>query len=163
MNTTVGKTIYFTNASDTKGKPAQWFEWDFGDGNKDSTNWDTTHVYNAVGAYTAKLIVQTECGTCFPYTEQINVYDEGGITCETGGCDLLLATDVNNDGAISQTEYDVAMDDVSLTQEQKDFIHTGKINDMCVGCYGDGRAAGISPLMIAAAAVLVGAFIFMQE
>lgn len=163
MDTIVGKTIHFTNTSDMRGKPAEWFEWDFGDGNIDNTNWDTTHIYNVVGTYIAGLSVHTECGTCTQYTREINVHDDGYLTCDTGGCELLLATDVDNDGTILQSEYDTAMADALLTQEQKDFIQVGTINDVCPGCYGDGRIAGVDPAMIVAAAIIVGAFIFTQE
>lgn len=135
MDAIVGQNIRFTNTSDLKGKPVLWFEWDFGDGTTDNTSWNAMHSYSAVGTYTAQLIVQTECGTCTPCAETIYVTVPVVITCETGGCDLLLSCDTDNDGAISQLEYNDAINDPTLTFEQKQFIQVGDINTQCPGCY----------------------------
>jgi len=82
MDTTTGRNLSFVNTSNLQGYPIEWFEWDFGDGNKDSTNWDTVYAYSVPGTYNAKLTVTTECGTCTPFTETINVTGE-----ETVGVD----------------------------------------------------------------------------
>jgi hypothetical protein len=46
-----------------------------------------------------------------------------------------LSCDTDNDGVISQSEYNVAINDPALTYEQKQFIQIGDINDQCPGCY----------------------------
>lgn len=135
MDAIVGQNIRFTNTSDLKGKPVTWFEWDFGDGTTDNASWNTSHAYAVVGTYVTTLTVETECGTCIPCAETIYVTEPVVITCETGGCDLLLSCDIDNDGVISQSEYNDAINDPALTYAQKQFVQVGDINDQCPGCY----------------------------
>lgn len=80
MDAIVNQNISFTNTSNLYEEPLERFEWDFGDGTTDDTNWNTQHSYSSQGTYTAKLTVYT-CGQCIPYTTQVNVYEEqvGGI------------------------------------------------------------------------------------
>ena len=86
MDAITGENLHFTNTSDLQGYPVESFEWDFGDGNKDFDNWDTDHAYSVPGTYTVTLTVTTECGTCTPSTETVNVHD----TEPAGGIDPLL-------------------------------------------------------------------------
>ena len=87
MDAIVNKNINFTNTSNLYGESLDRFEWDFGDGTTDTSNWDTTHSYSNPGTYTVKLTVYT-CGQCTPQTEEINIYEEGDDI--VGGIDPLM-------------------------------------------------------------------------
>ena len=167
MNARIYQPIRFTNTSDIKGEPIVWFEWDFGDGNTDTNAWNTVHSYSSAGTYIAKITVQTTCGQCTPYTETINIYDEGEITCELDGCNLLLTYDTDKDGIISDDEMLVATADYNngiISEAEYNFMQdgydAGSIEDMCPGCVHDD---GVDPFAILAAAALVGAYVITQR
>ena len=166
MDVIISQQIRFTNTSDLKEDVLQWFEWDFGDGDTDDTNWDTIHSYETAGTYIAKLTVNTSCGTCVPCTETINVYSDEEITCELGGCDLLLYYDTDKDGIISPDELSVATSDYNigtLSEAEYNFIQdgydAGSIVNRCPGCVhrepvgGGSLFAILAALAIAALAI----------
>lgn len=105
MNAITNQQITFTNTADLKGEPLQWFEWDFGDGITDTSNWNTTHTYTAVGTYTAKLTVQTRCGKCTPSTETMHITETPLPTDEIDPILILAALAlVGAVGAIAITQ-----------------------------------------------------------
>lgn len=55
-----GLTTNFNNNS--AGAPIDFFMWDFGDGNIDSTNFNSSHTYAAYGTYNVCLWVANKCG-----------------------------------------------------------------------------------------------------
>lgn len=77
--------VYFTNSS--LGTVTSW-EWDFGDGPLDSTNWDTSHTYANPGWYTVKLTINNATTTDIcTKVKHILVYEAIWYVDDTGGND----------------------------------------------------------------------------
>jgi len=58
LNAIIGDTITFTNSSFN----ATWLVWNFGDGETDTVNYNTSHTYDSSGTYTVELIAWNSCG-----------------------------------------------------------------------------------------------------
>ena len=65
--------LQFTNMSTVVGGVINYYEWDFGDGNKSFVE-NPEHIYNKVGEYDVFLMVRTTNGCISFDTTKINIY-----------------------------------------------------------------------------------------
>lgn len=85
----VDNLFSFTNGSTLGGGDTMLYSWDFGDGNGNTIDTNTTHSYNADGVYTVKLIVTSNygCKDSVTHTTEAYVHPQSAFTTnDTAQC-----------------------------------------------------------------------------